>query len=219
MDEKIGDTSGIDWQKPIADVDPDELESALVGLLLELEFFSRKAGRNRDHYIVALNSVADFLTALRTPEHFAGLFNRLAIELSDLDKGTVAPSLSAEKIVGSRGESYEWMGRCKICLGMVALHAAGQSYLEAAGYIAKHFRKAVSALRSSHAGDAAAAVYSWHGHFTAPKPTNNEMAQFAYAQQSPKIRKHIKSFPETERLRQAHALLKAYEGRIFPNNP
>jgi hypothetical protein len=183
--------------------------------LLEKILGEQKNDRSeRERFKFILMGVAHFLKGIGSPLTFANEYVKLAYMLEDLEVGKVHPALMPETVVGPPDTTADWLISSDICLGMVAVMAAGRSQGDAAKYVARHMGVAVDKVRRSRQGEPWRAIRGWHEQFSAGSVTN-DVAQSAYTANNQLVTSRITAAPEEERLLKAKNFLNHINSKIL----
>ena len=134
-------------------VSPMELMKHAEVLLHSLqEAFERPVAPDteQDRYILALKGVAAFLDAIGAKELYGERFGKLAIAISDLESGRVAPVLSPRPFGKGRPPdgSEAWISRAFVALAVEALLLSGSKRVGAAREIVRSFPAVANLARA-----------------------------------------------------------------------
>ena len=104
----------------------------------------------QDRYILALMGVAKFLDAIGAKELYGERFGKLAIAISDLESGRVAPVLSPRPFGKGRPPdgSEAWIRRAFVALAVEALLLSGSKRVGAAREIVRSFPAGANLARA-----------------------------------------------------------------------
>src|SRR5829696_5420399 len=133
--------------------------------------------------------------------------------LEYLEVGKVHPALTPVVTKGGPDSTQDWLARCHITLGMVAVMSCAYKQEAAAKYVNRHIPDAVHTARKSRKGEPWRAIRGWHEQFTEHAVTNN-IAQSNFSSFAPLIKATILHFPEDQRLAAATRFLRAISDRI-----
>jgi hypothetical protein len=131
-------------------------------------------GTEQDRYMLALRGVAEFLDAIGAKELYGERFGKLAIAISDLESGRVAPVISPSLFGKGRPPdgSEAWIRRALVALAVEALLLSGSKRAGAAREIVRSFPAVANLARAKSPSKSLGAVLSWCESFRRGKVKN-----------------------------------------------
>ena len=182
-------------------VSPMELMKHAEVLLHSMQqAFERRlaAVTEQDRYMLALMGVAEFLDAIGAKELYGERFGKLAIAISDLESGRVAPVLSPRPFGKGRPPdgSEAWISRAFVALAVEALLLSGSKRVGAAREIVRSFPAVANLARAKSPSKSRDAVLSWYESFRHGK-VKNRNAVATYRQMLDPMKTEIAKDPQS----------------------